>query len=382
MSNNDELLKELENSIDSKSLILKGEWGKSIAKTDKGRVAFLPVRPDWNEPRKMSGYYNPLTGLFYPTDALKVLLNAFRDYAIFGNEEKKYFIILDEMNLARVEYYMSDLLSLMENMWKRNDDNLIQGETTQIHPYINACVLSNPKGKKNEETGAYECSYKGKEECKKCLYYPLLKQELNDWKPDKDFRLDGDPIPPRIGYPANLTIIGTVNVDETTFSFSPKVLDRAFVVEFNDVDIIEYCEEYNIDNEDFKGFVIALHDILKPVNLHFGYRVISEMWNYLKEAGEHEEPSAQSLDFLLKSKVLPKIHGTEEQIGKVLEDLFKFCRSGDIPNGSNKADEGGINKNEEKWWDNNIVGFKYPDSAKKIQDMYKRMKAVGYASFF
>lgn len=369
----EKVLSELKNYIDPESLILKNNWENVIANTGKDRVAFLPVHPDWNEPRKMWGYYNPLTGLFYPTDALKVLLNAFKDYAISGNKDHKYFIILDEMNLARVEYYMSDLLSLMENMWKKK----AKGETAQIHPFLNVCILSDSK---DENTQAKKCSKVG-DNCKKCPYYPLLKQTLEGWELDKDFKPDGEPIPPRIGYPENLIIIGTVNVDETTFSFSPKVLDRAFVVEFNDVDVDEYCERYNIQNEDFKTFVKGLYDILKPATLHFGYRVIHEMWVYLGKSGEGSEIPDESLDFLLKSKVLPKIHGTEEQVGDVLVKLFEFCKKEEPDN----SDQFKTNPDKQKWWEVEIQDnsdFKYPDSAKKIQDMCKRMKAVGYASFF
>ena len=405
---------EINNFIDE-NLILKQE----IPSTSPERVAFLPVRPDWNEPRKMWGYYNPLTGLFYPTDGLKVLLNAFRDYVTNKDNAKKHFIILDEMNLARVEYYMSDLLSLMENMWKYKDDGtLVKGETAQIHPYLDVCILTNPSGEKDRERGAYVCAKVNNEECKKCPYYPLLNPEIlhkdenkkntnEKWKPE-NITLKGSPIPPRIAYPPNLVIIGTVNVDETTFSFAPKVLDRAFVVEFNEVNVDEYFTTQNIQNAVFKNFVTHLNDILQPATLHFGYRVIKEMWDYLVKQGEKDKPSNESLDFLLKSKVLPKIHGGEEKVEEVLRKLLAYCYSEQYEKGANN-----LANSKENWWRESLEkiltiidkedsknveeektettpkenekqksSFRFPQSAQKILEMYRRLKDTGYCSYF
>ncbi|MEO0277409.1 MAG: hypothetical protein ABIL75_04340 [candidate division WOR-3 bacterium] len=359
-------------------LILKENYEEAIKKSE--RVAFLPVRPDWNEPKKMWGYYNPLTGLFYPTDGLIVLLNAFKDLVKNRDKERKYFIILDEMNLARVEYYMSDLLSLMENMWKADS---LKGETAQIHPYLDSCILSEPKGLKDEQSGAYICENSKSEKCKECPYYPLLHPDevKEGWKAEFEVP-EGNPIPPRIAYPENLAIIGTVNVDETTFSFAPKVLDRAFVVEFNEVYVDEYCKEYEIPDGTFRNFVKVLNEILKPATLHFGYRVINEMWKYLEENGEKENPSDSSLDFLLKSKVLPKIHGTEERVGKVLKKLMLYCED---PQKEAKDLNPDDLKDSEKWWEKyeeKKEQLKFKDSAAKIREMYARLKDTGYCSYF
>nr|BAL58223.1 hypothetical conserved protein [uncultured prokaryote] len=400
---------------DLEHLILSKDWKEKL-QPDTSRVAFLPVRPDWNEPRKMWGYYNPLTGLFYPTDALMVLLNAYRDYVKNKDPNKKYFIILDEMNLARVEYYMSDLLSLMENMCSVTEDGeKIQiSEMAMVHP-LSRCVLSRlpeeEEWKKHkeewkkyvkEENGELKWEITGEkycmEECKGCPYQALKEgvktQEKTDDKKE-DFIKAFQPIPPRIAYPENLVIIGTVNVDETTFSFAPKVLDRAFVVEFNEVHVKEYCEEYGIGNEKFKNFVKDLHQILKPANLHFGYRVISEMWKYLKKNGEQDSPSDDSLDFLLCSKVLPKIHGGEERVGKVLEGLLAFCAT-EIEEAKKTFEVEGwhrkveIIKEDDKEkliikdekGETKEIHLRFPKSAQKILEMYRRLKDTGYCSFF
>lgn len=362
-----------------------------VEKENPGRIAFLPVRPDWNETKKVFGYYNPLTGLFYPTNGLIVLLNAFQSL-MKGEKDKKYFIILDEMNLARVEYYFSDILSLMENMWKIKNGEIIIGETTFIHPILNACLLSNPEVLKEDKLDKNItekiCWLNEREECKRCIYHPLLKISKEPLKVDKDKRIPQEiekylPIPPRIAYPENLVIIGTVNVDETTFSFAPKVLDRAFIYEFLDVNWEKYIEklkekfsETKIDWNGFQDFIEALQNILKPKNLHFGYRVIKEMTEYLEKTKNINE---SVYDFLLKSKVLPKIHGTEEQVGEILIELLKFCAKDDF---KEKIKRENLRSEEEKEEIMESSNYRYSESAQKILQMYENMKATGYASFF
>ena len=412
--------------IDENFLILI----KEISSTNPEQVAFLPVRPDWNEPVKMWGFYNPLTGLFYPTDGLKVLLNAYRDYVKNKDENKdenrKYFIILDEMNLARVEYYMSDLLSLMENMCKKEGDKIIIGETAMIHQ-LSRCVLSKLPEEDKEEWSKYikkenkEIKWKIEgeklcmEECKNCPYKALKENEKEEitTKEMEDFIEAFSPIPPRIAYPPNLVIMGTVNVDETTFSFSPKVLDRAFVIDLNEVYVKEYlktCTDLNDDNIEsnaFFKFVNTLIEILQPANLHFGYRVIHEMLEYLENAGmikkenegkfklselpENIEELKIHFNFLLKSKVLPKIHGGEERVEEVLRNLLAYCYKDEYKNIAEEL------KKIENWWEKSLdeikdkikekkgdteIELRFKESAEKILEMYRRLKDTGYCSYF
>lgn len=396
----------------NESLILKkekvAEEKDAKEKDAETGVAFLPVRPDWNEPKKMWGYYNPLTGLFYPTDGLIVLLNAYRDF-VMNKSKLKYFIILDEMNLARVEYYMSDLLSLMENMWKRDGEKIKAGETAMIHP-LSRCVFSKLPTKeeidklkevkdKYTKTEGEEIEWKiegeklCREDCSGCPYEALRSEKKSGDKAKENLIAIIDafrPIPPRIAYPENLTIIGTVNVDETTFSFSPKVLDRAFVIEFNEVDPKSYLNGCANNYDYFLNFVTDLIRILKPAELHFGYRVINEMLKYLLKAGaikekenkfdlselKEDKKTYKHFDFLIVSKVLPKIHGTEERIGTILHNLYAYC-----------FNEGVIKKEDilkDEIWEKecNDTNFKYLESAKKIKAMHTKLKATGYCSYF
>ena len=158
----------------------------------------VPVRPDWVDNRGLLGYLNPLTNEYSTTPFLNVLLRA-------GDEEERaeaagekphpFFVILDEMNLARVEHYFSDFLSALES---REDIPLHEDEAV-----------------------------------------------------DSGESQSGPRVPRKLKVPGNVLFTGTVNVDETTYMFSPKVLDRAFTIEFDQVDLKGFSED--ISSEDTSG---------------------------------------------------------------------------------------------------------------------------------
>ena len=154
------------------------------ANRDNQRFQLVPVRPDWSDATDLLGYRN-IENKFVPG----IIIDA--AYEAMKNIDKPYFLCLDEMNLARVEYYFSDILSSMETR------NIIDDEI------VTQRLLSKAQFGKDER--AYD-KY-------------------------------GD-----VYIPQNLYIVGTVNMDETTFPFSKKVLDRANTIEFNKVDL-----KYNFD---------------------------------------------------------------------------------------------------------------------------------------
>ena len=145
---------------------------------------FVTVRPDWRDSKSLLGYYNPLTGAYEWTPFLRFLLRAVQSYE--ARDGLAWFVILDEMNLAHVEYYFADLLSVLES--GRDEDG-------------------------------------------------WTREPLRLGYPDE---AEGNLPPPELKLPPNLYIVGTVNVDETTHAFSPKVLDRAFTLELTDVDFSAY----------------------------------------------------------------------------------------------------------------------------------------------
>jgi 5-methylcytosine-specific restriction protein B len=143
-------------------------FAKAVCEDFEKQYLLLPVRPDWNDDRNLIGYYNPLTKQYQTTPFLDFIMKAAQD------PENPYFVCLDEMNLARVEYYFSTFLSAMES-------------------------------------GSKEIS-------------------LSGFNGDMEYKTS---------IPSNLFFTGTVNMDETTYRFSPKVLDRANTIEFHEIDLLK-----------------------------------------------------------------------------------------------------------------------------------------------
>jgi 5-methylcytosine-specific restriction protein B len=167
------------------------------------------------------------------------------------NPDKPYFLCLDEMNLARVEHYFAPFLSAMEGR---------DGKLT-IHASRDAV----------------------------------------------------DAIPSRIAWPTNLFILGTVNMDETTYPFSDKVLDRAFTFEFWDVDLNGWRAAASARgaNDDILGRVFpvleAMSNALRPARRHFGYRTCDEVLGFVDASSGIE--FAAALDAAVLAKILPKVRG-------------------------------------------------------------------------
>ena len=126
-------------------------------------------------------------------------------------------------------------------------------------------------------------------------------------------------VPTGVAYPKNLVIIGTVNMDETTMGISDKVLDRAFTLEFWDIEPEEWpgWESCGLDGDEkrkVRGLLAALTKTLSPARRHFGWRVISEVVGFLegrsRDGGIEIGPDA-ALDQVIYAKVLPKLRGSD-----------------------------------------------------------------------
>lgn len=280
-------------------------FAKTVCKDFKNQYLLLPVRPDWNDDRNLIGYYNPLTKQYQTTPFLNFIMKAAQD------PENPYFICLDEMNLARVEYYFSTFLSAMES-------------------------------------GSKEIS-------------------LSGFNGDMEYK---------ISIPPNLFFTGTVNMDETTYRFSPKVLDRANTIEFHEIDLLKAREKQDIspDNPDLKelfkvhflkddarikstdskayqdwetenwdelvGFLHRINkEALEKHNLHFGYRIRDEILRYMyfSEALSSEDFTTETaLDLQIKQKILPRIKGPES-IREALNSLRKLIQT--YPQSTKKLDQ-------------------------------------------
>ena len=201
-------------------------------------------------------------------------------------------------------------------------------------------------------------------------------------------------VPTEIQLPKNVFIIGTINVDETTYMFSPKVLDRANVIEFKIApdEMNDYLgKTINIDMkkaetacadmaEDFvnkaqrpvakddrqKDVLLSFFKELKKVNAEFGYRTVNEISRYLYFSdGELSADSA--IDTAILQKLLPKLHGSRKKLVPVLTSMWKLCLND------------GVTKEIDAEF--NATDFKYPESAEKIQRMYHAVVDNGFTSF-
>lgn len=311
----------IENNTDEETIVFEkvSPEKKKIKKQSK-RYSFISVRPDWTDNRSMLGFYNPITETYQPTELLKLMLRASQD------PFNPYFVILDEMNLAKVEHYFSDFLSCLESR-RFIGEGKVRGEELILHD------------------AAEELSYideGGKEYI----------------------------IPKRLEVPLNIYFTGTVNVDETTYMFSPKVLDRANVIEFNEIDMSNYqkvifnkessdkSNEYNkaadisfinyfTDNgrycqrllkKEFNSELIPYYEKLKELNkiledyhLHFGYRVIDEIMMFLTYGYEYNPKGPLiDMDLQILQKILPKLYGNRKQLEIPLARLLRFCFNTDV----------------------------------------------------
>jgi 5-methylcytosine-specific restriction protein B len=255
----------------------------------------ISVKPDWNDSTELFGYKN-IYDEFVPGQLTRIIQEASKPQ----NLNKPYFVCLDEMNLARVEYYLSDYLSIIESRHFDSDNRLI---TDRIFR--------------------------------------------------KDYLTEDNPYA-GLSFPENLYIIGTVNMDDTTFAFSRKVLDRVNTIEFSDVrlDILDFgleddIDRINLQNSWFKTDyltikdairvdkeyvskinkeIIEINNILAMGNKHFGYRVRDEIIFYMLENKKHkllEEDVA--LDYQIMQKILPTITGSDRLIKDILIELYNYC---------------------------------------------------------
>lgn len=325
-------------------------------KTYDDNICLIPVKSDWTDPSGIMGFYNIIEKQYHIGPFLKHLLFAIE------NPDVPFFVILDEMNLSKIEYYLSDVLSVLE--------------TRLPHP----------------ETGKIISK-------EKIMLHSASSSDDYIATDDEYF----DSIPAKVTIPLNFYITGTINIDETTYTPSPKVLDRANVIEFNEVDLNQYFN--NVKAEDTSKFVlhkvpnftipavssskvstalpdsvkneiISINDILKKYNLHFGYRIASEISLYVSHVKDcvvtpNEEILDKALDYQITQKILPKINGTQARIEKAILELFNaFTGEGiDIEN---------VDPSAVATFD--VSTSRFPLAVRKIKNIHSKLSAYGFAS--
>jgi 5-methylcytosine-specific restriction protein B len=272
-----------------------GEW------LGEARRLVVPVRPDWTGPESLFGYENALSIpdadgrlAWFVPQALEFMIRAVH------HQDEPHLLVLDEMNLAHVERYFADFLSGMES-----------GEPT----------------------------------------LPNLVKEGAYWRVSAS---DPEPVP----IPRNLWVVGTVNVDETTYAFSPKVLDRAQTIEFrvatDDLNPeaarptvaaaapaaflasmlqISRDPEWLLTHPGMNRALLVeslktMHKLLSKHDLEFGHRTLTEA---LRFSSIYDAVSGadwlQALDLILLQMILPRIHGSRPRVEPILTDIEAYCTS-------------------------------------------------------
>lgn len=223
-------------------------------------LSIIPVHPDWMDSTALFGYYSSFEKDYIVPEFLRMVLKAEKEL------DKPHFILLDEMNLARVEYYLSDFLSAVES-------------NAEIHLHSR----------------------------------------------------EGLDVPGTISLPPNIYIIGTINVDETTYAISDKVLDRAFVMNLSDVDLATFKKNWSNEiagpMENVFDFLMQFHSDLVEYDLHFGYRTMHEMLLKIERGlhleGDFKMTWQEAVDRAIGEKVLTKVRG-DERIKPLFAVLYEL----------------------------------------------------------
>ncbi|TMN83533.1 MULTISPECIES: AAA family ATPase [unclassified Pseudoalteromonas] len=326
-------------------IILAGDSGSgktnlvnSFADAVGGKSIIIPVKPNWTSSEDLLGYYNPLEKKYLATPFLEALIEAQQ------NPEVPYFICLDEMNLARVEYYFADFLSKLEERNKKPEIQLYSDDEASH-------VLAELKGVVSIITGAKEKYNKNgvtdfialmqdedvNNEMKRAFGFSD-KNSLIKYHGDIRRMLAGViSTPSSITIPSNVRIIGAINIDETTHYLSPKILDRAHIMKFRspllsdwdkiirEIDSYDYEDVtlpivFNIDelgvrtpypkysvNDDFCIQFKELNSrFFYPLGVEFGMRTIRQGLNYLALFKDVNEDKEQAINNFIIHKVLPK----------------------------------------------------------------------------
>ena len=256
---------------------------------DENRMLFIPVRPSWNDDSDLLGYVDLVHMVYRASDSgfVDFLVRSQKD----ENKDKLFIVCFDEMNLARVEHYFSQFLSLLERPVNQRELQL------------------------------YDKQYSGR------LY-------------------NSAEYPSRIKIGDNVKFIGTVNIDESTYHFSDKVLDRANVIQ---LDILDYSKKWEKKKygslvnvtwsmDDYKSITVTnseedmqrvhellwdIHTLLHSANTKYGIgpRIVKNidmyLWNLPKTTIDNFTLS-NGIDLQIAQRVLTKVRGPENQLGDIL----------------------------------------------------------------
>jgi hypothetical protein len=321
-------------------LTCKRDGIHDMDETAPGNYMLIPVKPNWHDSTELLGYYSTITGKYVLTDFIRFVWKA------WVHKDVPYFLCLDEMNLAPVEQYFAEYLSILETR------KLVYDEEKKEWHIQTAEILS----KKIFENLTTEIQ---KEPNDKVITYNGM---TSDPRPEIKQLYKGDDIQiinflkkNGLRLPENLFVIGTVNMDDTTHQFSRKVIDRAFTIEMNGDELTkmfdakdtlayledpmtideirplfvkaqEVLEAYPSDANTIKTFVpeflnrINGEGIFKDTPFRVSYRVQNELVLYyasIRPQGDLTPDQIipylqEAFMAILLEKILPRVEGDEK----------------------------------------------------------------------
>ena len=336
-----------------------------------GNYLLVEVKPNWHDSTELLGYESTIKKGYVLTPFVKFLYKAMK------HPDVPFFVCLDEMNLAPVEQYFAEFLSILESRKQQADgiiltEPLINAEVFRKYPEL--CAEMNGLAVRRERAkGDYLITDPAEEYIPTEAEYKILCEE-------------------GLRIPQNVVVIGTVNMDETTHQFSRKVIDRAMTIEMNEVKFDGFFEssseltypdrvlpkKYFLpchttagkalesvpdDAEYIKANVPAmleqLNEALADTPFKIAYRVQNELVLYfaaLRQEEAHKgtataELLATAMDQILMMKVLPRIEGDDELLEKPLERLAVYAEG-------------------------------YPKASAKIKEMQERLGRSHFTSFW
>lgn len=356
--------------------------------TTPGNYCMIEVKPNWHDSTELLGYYSNIRGKYVVTSFVKFLIQA-KLYP-----EVPFFVCLDEMNLAPVEQYFAEFLSVLETRKCGNYGNIVSGAIIKKNVFS---VFENPDGDKAIQ---------------------LIKELGLDKEKDKEIIAELRNI--GLTLPDNVIVVGTVNMDDTTYKFSRKVIDRAMTIEMNggklsDMfgkstqltyrddkneeegkrplplamfkatyvtadDAISKCKNMQgfltfvkgseDDPDTLSGRLKAINNCLEGTPFQVSYRVLNELVIYLAVLLDMEQNVTEDLfktlmdnaiDEIMVMKILPRIEGDEE--------MFELERGKTLQK----------NKLEQLV---EVARIKDGKSSKKLKEMNDRLKRSSFTRFW
>ena len=346
--------------------------------TSPGNYCLIEVKPNWHDSTELLGYESKIGRAHYQlTPFVKFLAKAMLYPDI------PFFVCLDEMNLAPVEQYLAEFLSVLESRTKLKNGHIIS------EPLIKPSIFSNSEYENDLKHEIFDVKIKEKD----ANGIKIFEADLNEDAKSVYEQLKEHGL--RI--PENVIVIGTVNMDETTHQFSRKVIDRAMTIEmnlpegdpfmdfFSNASELEYranltspslylatetkaadvvkalaaddAEKTEWLKGEVASFLTNLNAKLDGTPFKVAYRVQNELILYFyqlyleNKTADWNDILNTACDQILMMKVLPRIEGDEELLEKPLDKLYSFCEP-------------------------------YSNASKKIKEMADRLGQSRFASFW